>query len=637
MDIYHDILQQYWGYSQFRPLQLDIIQSIGNGKDTLGLMPTGGGKSLTFQVPALANDGLCLVVTPLIALMKDQVANLKEKGIKAAAIYSGMSYEDIIISIDNCIYGNYKFLYVSPERLGTRIFLEKIPHLQISLIAVDESHCISQWGYDFRPAYRQIANIKNLLPNVPILALTATATPEVVNDIQTQLQFKSPNVYQKSFVRTNLVYVVRYTDDKLTHLLKILQAVPGTSVVYVRNRKKTKEIADFLNENNISANYFHAGISNQLKDERQKQWKNNTCRVIVSTNAFGMGIDKPEVRTVIHLDLPDSIENYFQEAGRAGRDEKKAYAILLYSNADKAKLEKRIKDSFPEKNQIKDIYEAISNYLQIPVEGKEGAMYDFEIFDFCGKFHYSAVHVHSALKILESAEYLTYTEDIDSNSRILFTVTREQLYEINTPNSLSEKVIHTVLRSYTGVFTDFAYINEDIIAQRAGISIDETYQTLIYLSKNGIIRYIPRKKVPFITYIRQRHEKSKLAIPKAVYEEKKERYTNRIQSMIRYATNTSVCRSRVLLQYFGENSSDDCGQCDICINRKKLDIAKSEFDKVASNIKNTLKQKKYSMDDLVSTISDNDELYIKVTRWLIESNEICYDQQLKLQLKNKQE
>lgn len=395
--VYHEILKKYWGYSDFRSLQLDIIQSIGNGKDTLGLMPTGGGKSITFQVPALAKEGLCLVVTPLIALMKDQVETLKKQNIKASAIFSGMSYEEIMITIDNCMYGNYKFLYVSPERLSTNIFLQKLPNLHISMIAVDESHCISQWGYDFRPSYLQIANIREFLPGVPILALTATATPEVVTDIQKQLKFPTKNVFQKSFERSNLAYVVRETDDKLDQLLKILRSIKGTAVVYVRNRKKTKEISDFLNGNGISADYFHAGLSNQTKDIRQKRWKTDECRVIVATNAFGMGIDKADVRSVIHMDLPDSIESYFQEAGRAGRDEKKAYAILLYSNNDSTKIKKRIADNFPAKEQIVKVYDALCNYLQIPVESCEGAVFNFNIADFCTKFHLPILTTYSAL------------------------------------------------------------------------------------------------------------------------------------------------------------------------------------------------------------------------------------------------
>ncbi len=631
--MYHEILQTYWGYTEFRSLQLDIIQSIGSGKDTLGLMPTGGGKSLTFQVPALAKEGLCLVITPLIALMKDQVENLKKKDIKAAAIYSGMSYEEMMIALENCMYGNYKFLYVSPERLSTRAFLLKVPHLKINLIAVDESHCISQWGYDFRPSYRQIANIREHLPNVPILALTATATPEVVQDIQTQLRFATSNVFQKSFVRTNLVYIVRRTEDKLNQLLVILQKVPGTSVVYVRNRKKTKEVADFLNENKIPANYFHAGLSNSTKDERQKKWKNDDCRVMVSTNAFGMGIDKAEVRTVVHLDLPDSIENYFQEAGRAGRDEKKAYAILLYSNADKAKIEKRIRDNFPEKEKIKEIYEAISNYLQIPVEGKEGAVYDFEMFDFCAKFHFPALLVHSALSILEQAGYICYTEEVDSNSRVLFTVSRDDLYSLHNATIHADKIIHALLRSYTGLFTDFAYINEELIAQRSGLTLDETIQTLIFLAKTKIIQYIPRKRTPFITYTQQRQEKKYVKIPKEVYEDKKARYLKRIESMVSYATNQTVCRSRMLLHYFGEQNTEDCGQCDICLARKKHDTANKEHQELCSMLKTELESTPQTVHELAAKYAHKKEKIIETTRWMLDKGEIYCETDLTLHIK----
>ncbi|MBP6230384.1 MAG: RecQ family ATP-dependent DNA helicase [Paludibacteraceae bacterium] len=632
--MYHEILQTYWGYSEFRSLQLDIIESIGSGRDTLGLMPTGGGKSLTFQVPALAKEGLCLVVTPLIALMKDQVDNLKKKGIKAAAIYSGMSYEEMMITLDNCMYGSYKFLYVSPERLATRILLDKIQQLNIHLIAVDESHCISQWGYDFRPSYRQIASIREHLPNVPILALTATATPEVVEDIQAQLKFATPNVFQKSFARSNLVYIVRHTDDKLTQLLHILQKVEGTSVVYVRNRKKTKETADFLNANKISANYFHAGLSNQTKDERQLKWKNGECRVMVSTNAFGMGIDKAEVRTVVHLDLPDSIENYFQEAGRAGRDEKKAYAILLYSNADKNKIEKRIKDNFPEKETIKEIYEAVSNYLQIPTEGKEGAAYDFDVFDFCSKFHFPAMIVHSALSILEQAGYLRYTEDVDSNSRVLFTVSRDELYSINQTNAFTDSVIHTLLRSYTGLFTDFAYINEETIAKRAGLTLDQTYQAIIHLAQAKIIQYVPRKKKPYITYIQQRQEKKHVSISKIIYEDKKARYLKRIDAIIGYATNDSLCRSRMLLSYFGEQNTEDCKQCDVCLARKKKDIAKQEFQQLCAEIKQLVADKNLTVQEIANLYPHREKKVIETTRWLLDQGEIYSDKNLIIHLSN---
>ncbi len=631
--VYHEILKKYWGYSDFRSLQLDIIQSIGNGKDTLGLMPTGGGKSITFQVPALAKEGLCLVVTPLIALMKDQVETLKKQNIKASAIFSGMSYEEIMITIDNCMYGNYKFLYVSPERLSTNIFLQKLPNLHISMIAVDESHCISQWGYDFRPSYLQIANIREFLPGVPILALTATATPEVVTDIQKQLKFPTKNVFQKSFERSNLAYVVRETDDKLDQLLKILRSIKGTAVVYVRNRKKTKEISDFLNGNGISADYFHAGLSNQTKDIRQKRWKTDECRVIVATNAFGMGIDKADVRSVIHMDLPDSIESYFQEAGRAGRDEKKAYAILLYSNNDSTKIKKRIADNFPAKEQIVKVYDALCNYLQIPVESCEGAVFNFNIADFCTKFHLPILTTYSALKMLQQAGYIEYTEEIDSSSRVIFTIHRDALYKMPDKNQKIETLIKTLLRSYTGLFTDFAYINEELIAQRAGLAKDEVYQLLIYLSKQGVIQYVPRKKTPFIVFVQQRQHSERIILTKEVYEERKARFEERAESILNYATNKDICRSRILLNYFGEKNTTDCGQCDVCLASKRAKVSTEYFSEMTEKIRERLQEEPLTISELTDALSKDEEKTIKIIRLLIEQGELIADKDLKLHIK----
>ena len=459
MTDYRAILKQYWGYDDFRPLQLDIIESVGHGKDTLGLMPTGGGKSITFQVPALATEGVCVVVTPLIALMKDQVENLNARNIRSAAIYSGLSYQDIQTILDNCIYGLYKFLYVSPERLATRTFLEKTQHFKVNLIAIDESHCISQWGYDFRPAYLKIADLRAFFPKVPVLALTATATPEVVEDIQSKLQFAERNVFRKSFRRSNLAYIVRYADDKERELVHILRSVPGTSVVYVRNRKKTKEIADFLNESGISARHFHAGLDSRTKEHRQTQWKDNQYRVIVATNAFGMGIDKPDVRTVIHMDLPDSLEAYFQEAGRAGRDERKAYAVLLYNRTDLSKVKKRVADEFPSKESIVQTYEQVSNFLNVPVECVEGAMFDFSLQQFCQAYHLPLLPTHAALKILTLAGYIEYTDEIEMSSRVLFITHRDDLYHIPVKNA-TDRVMKALLRSYSGIFTDYAFIDE---------------------------------------------------------------------------------------------------------------------------------------------------------------------------------
>ena len=561
------LLKQYWGYDSFRGIQEEIINSISENKDTLGLMPTGGGKSITFQVPALAKDGLCLVITPLIALMKDQVQNLRKRGIKALSIYSGMSRQDIITTLENCIFGNYKFLYISPERLDTEIFRTKLRKMKVSMITVDESHCISQWGYDFRPAYLKIAEIRELLPDVPVLALTATATPEVVKDIQARLHFRRENVFRMSFERSNLAYIVRKTDNKTGELLHILRSMPGSAIVYVRNRRRTKEITELLNNEDITADFYHAGLDDATKDIRQHRWQSGGSRVMVATNAFGMGIDKPDVRIVIHMDLPDSIEAYFQEAGRAGRDGQKAYAVILY--ADKTTLHKRIPDTFPEKEYIKDVYEHLQYYYQMAMGDGLDCVREFNIEDFCRKFKYFPVPVDSALKILTQAGYLEYTGEQDNTSRLLFTIQRDELYRLREMGDDMDKLIQTVLRSYTGVFTDYTYINEDSLAIRTGLTRRQIYEQLVHLAKLRIVSYIPRKKTPYIIYTRERIEAQLIHISPEIYEERKARYETRINAMLEYVTNDTLCRSRMLLDYFGEKNEHNCGQCDTCIGLRK--------------------------------------------------------------------
>ena len=560
------LLKQYWGYDSFRGIQEEIINSISENKDTLGLMPTGGGKSITFQVPALAKDGLCLVITPLIALMKDQVQNLRKRGIKALSIYSGMSRQDIITTLENCIFGNYKFLYISPERLDTEIFRTKLRKMKVSMITVDESHCISQWGYDFRPAYLKIAEIRELLPDVPILALTATATPEVVKDIQARLHFRRENVFRMSFERSNLAYIVR---NKTGELLHILRSMPGSAIVYVRNRRRTKEITELLNNEDITADFYHAGLDDATKDIRQHRWQSGGSRVMVATNAFGMGIDKPDVRIVIHMDLPDSIEAYFQEAGRAGRDGQKAYAVILYAKADKTTLHKRIPDTFPEKEYIKDVYEHLQYYYQMAMGDGLDCVREFNIEDFCRKFKYFPVPVDSALKILTQAGYLEYTGEQDNTSRLLFTIQRDELYRLREMGDDMDKLIQTVLRSYTGVFTDYTYINEDSLAIRTGLTRRQIYEQLVHLAKLRIVSYIPRKKTPYIIYTRERIEAQLIHISPEIYEERKARYETRINAMLEYVTNDTLCRSRMLLDYFGEKNEHNCGQCDTCIGLRK--------------------------------------------------------------------
>ena len=575
------ILKHYWGYDRFRGIQEDIIDSISKNKDTLGLMPTGGGKSITFQVPALAKEGMCLVITPLIALMKDQVQNLKKRGIKALAIYSGMSRQDIIITLENCIFGNYKFLYISPERLDTEIFRTKLRKMHISMITVDESHCISQWGYDFRPAYLKIAEIRELLPDVPVLALTATATPEVVKDIQARLHFRHKNVFRMSFERNNLAYIVRKTENKTAELLHILRSMPGSAIVYVRNRRRTKEITELLNNEHITADFYHAGLDDATKDIRQHRWKSGESRVMVATNAFGMGIDKPDVRIVIHMDLPDSIEAYFQEAGRAGRDGQKAYAVILYAKSDKTTLHKRIPDTFPEKEYIRDVYEHLQYYYQMAMGDGLDCVREFNIEDFCRKFKYFPVPVDSALRILTQAGYLEYTAEQDSTSRILFTIRRDELYRLREMGEDMDRLIQAVLRSYTGVFTDYTYINEDSLAIRTGLTRRQIYEMLVHLAKLRIVSYIPHKKTPYIIYTRERVEAQRIHISPEVYEHRKARYETRINAMLDYVTNDTVCRSRMLLDYFGERNEHNCGQCDTCISLRSKSKVSEQPDREA--------------------------------------------------------
>ena len=580
---YRDILRQYWGYDDFRGIQREIIESIGTGHDTLGLMPTGGGKSITFQVPALAQEGTCIVITPLIALMKDQVDHLRRRGIRAAAIYSGLTREEIITTLENCIFGDIRILYVSPERLSSELFQTKLRHMRVSFITVDEAHCISQWGYDFRPSYLEIAKIRKIVPEAPVLALTATATPAVVEDIQEKLgNPRNPrdprasrisrdayfSLFKMSFERSNLAYVVRQAADKREQLIHILSSLKGSAIVYARSRRRTKEFSDLLNEAGIPATFYHAGLDDAVKDERQQTWQHAEVRVMVATNAFGMGIDKPDVRLVIHIDCPDSIEAYFQEAGRAGRDGRKAYAVLLYNSADERKLQKRITDTFPEKDYIRQVYEHLAYFYQIGVGSGYGHTFEFNIDKFCHAFRHFPIQVDAALKILNRAGYIEYTEEQDNQARVMFTLSRNDLYRLENTSPNEEKVITALLRNYGGLFTDYNYIDEGFLASQTALQPHQIYMTLKSLSERHILHFIPQKKTPYIRYTQRREDMEHIQLPPAIYEERKQQFQQRIHAIIDYATNDQVCRSRQLLRYFGEENGHDCGQCDVCLSHR---------------------------------------------------------------------
>ena len=577
---YQLILKQYWGYDDFRGIQREIIESIAAGHDTLGLMPTGGGKSITFQVPALAKEGVCIVITPLIALMKDQVHNLRRRGIRAAAIYSGMDHDRILSTLENAVFGAVKILYVSPERLSSSIFRTKLRHMQVCFITVDEAHCISQWGYDFRPTYLEIAEIRRELPNIPVLALTATATPTVVQDIQDKLTLPDAtstfNVFRMSFERRNLAYIVRQAADKYDELLHILNNVEGSAIVYVRSRRRTKEISDLLNEHlqrkspDVQpSTFYHAGLDTIVKDERQKAWQADKVRVIVATNAFGMGIDKPDVRLVVHVDCPDSIEAYFQEAGRAGRDGQKAYAVLLYNDGDQRKLLKRISDTFPEKDYIRKVYDHLAFYYQVATGTGYNATFEFNVDDFCQKFRHFPIQVHSALKILNRAGYVEYIEEQESQARVRFCLSRDQLYRLEQAEPTEERIITTLLRNYGGLFVDYSYIDEALIAHETGLTKPQVYMILKTLAQKHIIHFIPQKRTPYVRYMQRREDAEHLMFTADVYDSLRQRYADRIQAMLAYVQTNDQCRSRQLLRYFGEENDHDCGQCDVCLSYKK--------------------------------------------------------------------
>jgi ATP-dependent DNA helicase RecQ len=627
------VLTRYWGFTSFRPLQEDIIRSVAEGHDTLALMPTGGGKSITFQVPAIAAEGTCLVITPLIALMKEQVNRLNSLEIKSLMIHSAMTREEIDITIENCIYGDYKFLYVSPERISTQLFQGKVGRINLSLVAIDEAHCISQWGYDFRPSYLKIASLRErIAPDVPFLALTATATPYVVDDIMAKLAFREKNVLRTSFARKNISYLVRQVEEKGTYLVKTLNKVKGSGIVYVRSRKKSKEVAEMLVNNGIDADFYHAGLPDELRDKKQASWSTGKTSIIVSTNAFGMGIDKADVRFVIHWDIPDSIENYFQESGRAGRDGKHAFAVLLYSPADKTRLNDSMRHKFPPVEKIKDTYEALCNFLMVPLGSGKDNVFDFNMAEFVSRFRLPVIETYNSLAFLQREGYLEFTEEINNPSRVHFIVGRDDLYKFQVANESFDGFIKLILRSYTGMFTEFVAINEESLARKAAITRDKVYQYLVKLSSMNIIRYIPGKKTALVIFTEERLERKALMISPDNYLHVKEKYSARLEKMIDYAESKNRCRSVMLLDYFGEEA-DRCGTCDICRERNELDLSKYEFDIILDEIKSILAEKNPDSQELVSMISYPEEKVIKVIRWLLDHNKIFQDRDHKLSWK----
>lgn len=586
MDRFEQILKEYWGFDSFRGIQREIIDSIASGHDTMGLMPTGGGKSITFQVPALASEGTCLAITPLIALMKDQVDHLRKRGIKAAAIYSGMTHPQIVTALENCILGDYKLLYISPERIGTEFFQRKLSHMKVSFICVDEAHCISQWGHDFRPSYLEIKQIRRLLPDVPVLALTATATPSVLKNILQELEFKDERVFRMSFERKNLSYIVKRVDGKEPMLKRLLLEKEGSTIIYCRNRSQCKELAETIQQWGYTATYYHAGLLNAEKDERQRKWQNDTYRIMVATNAFGMGIDKPDVRLVVHMGLPNAIESYFQEAGRAGRDGKPSEAILLFNGNDVSILKKKSNELFPDKRFIADVYEEICCYLKTAIGFGRGSRREFNLLDFCKNFHHSSIQVESALNLLTKAGYIRYTDADEGVSRLMFTVKRDALYQTHENEKKLEAIINSLLRNYTGLFIDYVPIDESLLEKQTGLPSQEIYNLLKQLNTRHIISFIPRKNTPHIEFTLDRKEKSEIKISKAIYEDRRSILEERLRCMLEYALEDDVCRNTYLLQYFGEKTKGKCGQCDICIDEKEVEKTGGLFKRIISVIRN---------------------------------------------------
>ncbi len=636
MEKYRQLLHRYWGYKEFRPLQEQIIDSVMHDRDTLALLPTGGGKSLTFQIPALAREGICLVVTPLIALMRDQVDKLTQLGIKAMAIHSGMSRREIDVALDNCIFGGYKFLYLSPERIETDLFKARVEKMQVNLVTIDEAHCISQWGYDFRPSYLKIAQIRDYLTTQPpFLALTATATPRVVEDIQEKLAFKEKNLLKTSFERPNLVYLVRQIEDKPKYLLKTLSQNKGYGIVYIRSRKKTKEIAQLLARHHIAADYYHAGLDYETRQKKQDQWQKGQKRIMVSTNAFGMGIDKADVRFVIHYDLPDTIEAYFQEAGRAGRDGQKAYAVLLYNNTDKVKARARIKRNFPPIKDIKAVYQALGNYFQIPVEGGKNKAFDFNVYEFASRYHFSLSTIYSSIQFLQKEGYLELTDEWANQSKVHFHVSRDDLYNFQLTRSGYDNFIKLLLRSYSGIFTEYVKIDERSLARKANTNQQVIYKYLVQLKKLKLLDYIPQRKTPMIVYTEERLDRRNLRISREQYARRKEHYVEKLRAMVNYADTSTQCRSLYLLHYFSQTDAQACGQCDVCMRKQERQLGVQEFDQIMSHIHSQLGQHQLTTEELVDALPFQEDKVIKVVDWLTESGKLVTSQAGKWRWKQK--
>lgn len=613
------ILKQYWGFDGFRAQQHEIIQEALDGKDVLALLPTGGGKSICFQVPALCMEGVCIVISPLIALMKDQVENLKKKGINAVALHSGLHFSQIDTILDNCVYGDVKFLYMSPERLRTEIVQVRLQKMNVNLIAVDEAHCISQWGYDFRPPYLQIAEIRELLPKVPVLALTATATPKVVEDIQEKLAFKKKNVIRKSFARENLSYMVLREDDLKGRMLRVLEKTPGSAIIYVRNRRRTKEVAQFLQSQKLSSSFYHAGLSFEERQTRQNDWINDKTRIIVSTNAFGMGIDKPDVRLVIHLGFPDSLEAYFQEAGRAGRDGKESYAVALVGDKDITELRKRLENEFPTRERIKEVYYTLGSYFQLAEGSGEDVWFDFDLAAFCERYKWKPNEVMKAISFLEKADSLQVSSNSDPRSSLQILVNHDTLYDLEMRNPKVNRLTKVLLRSYGRLFEEFVPINEQLIAKRSGYSLEQATAILQKLHGLKVIDYRPSTGLPKLTFVGGRVRKQDIYLSKEVYELRIQLIKDRINAAIHFVESDKVCRSQMLLKYFGETESKHCGKCDVCRGLSKLSLDEKDIDLVKSNIGSET-----SIDELFNKVERSEKEILKAVQLMLDNNELIY-------------